>query len=89
MGERGVGVRHSYTTLQGPELGRHIWQLTRVISSALCMIQTRDIHSGIFNRPGVAWAVLQSPLSFNNSLTQSVILCENIFKTPFLPSRES
>ena len=47
----------------------------------------------IFNKPGEAGAVLQTPLSFIHSLTQlvsqSVILCENIFKTPLIPNRES
>ena len=36
-----------------------------------------------FNRPGVAGAVLQTPLLLISSLDNLVTLCENIFKTPY------
>ena len=41
------------------------------------------------NRPNVAGAVLQTPLSFINSLIQSLVLFGNIFKTPPLPNHMS
>ena len=37
------------------------------------------------NRPGVAGAVLQSP----SSLVKTLMICENIFKTPSLPNHKS
>ena len=43
----------------------------------------------VIKRPGVAGAVLQTTWSLTHSLRDSVILCENIFKTLSLPSRKS
>ena len=42
-----------------------------------------------FNRPGVAGAILQTPLIFFDLLTDSLILCENIFNKHSLPNRKS
>ena len=47
------------------------------------------IISNLINRPGVAGAVLQTPLLLTDWLIQSAILCENIFKSPSLPNRKS
>ena len=44
---------------------------------------------GMFNRLIVARAVLQTPMSLINYLTDSVILNENIFKTLFFLNRKS
>ena len=43
----------------------------------------------VINRPGVAGAVLQTPPSLINSLSNWVILCEKIFKRLYLPNRYS
>ena len=43
----------------------------------------------MFTRPCVARAALGTPLLLINSLTQSVIICKNIFKTLPLPNHES
>ena len=44
--------------------------------------------SYLINRPGVAGAVLQTPPLLIDRLIRSLILCENIFKTPSVPNRE-
>ena len=53
----------------------------------------RQMIHDIFYRSGVAGALPQTRLSlihsFIPSLTQSVILCENIFRTPSLPNHKS
>ena len=43
----------------------------------------------LFNKPGVAGAVIQTSLSFIDSLSQWLNLCENIFKTLSLSNRNS
>ena len=61
----------------------------------LCMcgfIESECSFLGIVNTPGVAEAVLQTPLSLIKSASQSVsqrfVLCGNIFKTPSIPKRK-
>ena len=44
-------------------------------------------NQGLINRPGVAGAVLQIPLSLINSVSESVFLFLQIFKTSLLPNR--
>ena len=43
----------------------------------------------IVKRPGVAGAVLETPPLLIDSLSHSVILCKNVFKTPSLSNRKS
>ena len=43
----------------------------------------------IFNRPGVAGAVLQTPLYLIKYYIQLIIICENIFKTLYIPNCKS
>ena len=59
------------------------------IHNTLCTIQYIHYTKSIFTRPGVAGAVLQTPLSFINSFSQSVSLFLQIFNRPSLPSRLS
>ena len=61
-----------------------VWIFLPLIKRANFLSQLK-ISSQTINRPGVAGAVLQTPLLLMKHLTDSVILCGNIFKTLFLP----
>ena len=56
---------------------------------ARCFIQTHNHQQNMFKKPGVARAVLQTPLLLINSLIKTLILFENILKTLSLPNLKS
>ena len=60
----------------------YFYPLSKFTSKHTCSVEL-DIGvdlSYVINRPGVAGAVLQTPLSFINSLIQSLALFLQIFK---------
>ena len=58
-----------------------LWYVDEAKTDSFKNLKQKMEHVILFNRPGVAGAVLQKPLFLIEWLNNLVIHCENIFKT--------